>query len=374
MTVNQTVDFSSQRGNRDRKGENLSVSSIGLTVGEKYHALWGQPAPRSGGFKKLPTPLIAVGRPPGGEHPLVDESGTTTQAAEMLSLRQWVGISGAAISPGRGGTTQLGTALLFGLANLRTGHWWDSGVAEAAREGFPPLTFFRRLLCLLPRLFLPQALIVFEWIARYPGPWERFWYISDGGFFENLAGYELIRRRVPRIILCDGGADPSYEFEDLANLMRKARIDFDAHLEPWTFADLNTHVGANPGTPAATRAPVLRDFVGTLDELRPAVAADGAIGASAKHAALFWVRYAGRPGSPPQRASVLLYVKATLTGDEDAATRQYYATHGEFPHEATGDQFFDEAQWESYRQLGEHIGSPLFRDPAWFWRIPLPLV
>ena len=27
------------------------------------------------------------------------------------------------------------------------------------------------------------------------------------------------------------------------------------------------------------------------------------------------------------------------------------------------DQYFDEAQWESYRKLGEHIGEKLFGDP-----------
>ena len=40
-----------------------------------------------------------------------------------------------------------------------------------------------------------------------------------------------------------------------------------------------------------------------------------------------------------------------------------------FPQEPTTDQFFDEAQWESYRALGEHIGAQLFRpiDPAKGW-------
>jgi hypothetical protein len=32
--------------------------------------------------------------------------------------------------------------------------------------------------------------------------------LSDGGHFENLALYELIRRRCRLIVLCDGTADP----------------------------------------------------------------------------------------------------------------------------------------------------------------------
>ena len=47
------------------------------------------------------------------------------------------------------------------------------------------------------------------------------------------------------------------------------------------------------------------------------------------------------------------------------------ALHPEFPHESTINQFFDEAQWESYRSLGQHAATLLFEDPEWFWAIPL---
>ena len=293
-----------------------------------------------------------VGWPPGTDHPLLDATGEPTEEAETLSLRQWISISGAAVGPGRGMNTQLGIALLLGLANLRTGYWWDSGVSRDCRDGFPQLTFLRRFLFLLPRFFITQALLLSEWLARYPGPWARFWYLSDGGYFENLAGYELIRRRVPRIIIGDGGADPSYQFKDFANLVRKVRIDFDAEIVPFdlTSPDYNIPVA-------------VRQHLGSLDDLKPGAA-------EPKHAALFWVNYKMEPG----RSSLLLYFKASITGDETADVLNYYATHPEFPHESTGDQFFDEEQWESYRKLGEHMSSPLF-DPAngnWFWNIPLP--
>lgn len=50
-------------------------------------------------------------------------------------------------------------------------------------------------------------------------------------------------------------------------------------------------------------------------------------------------------------------MKPTLTGDEPLDVLQYAASHPTFPQETTSDQFFDEAQWESYRKLGEHIGT-----------------
>ena len=359
VTVNQTVDFTSQRGNRDRQGENMAVSWFGVSIGLRWHSAWADRRTTPGDAARPGrSQLKAIGHMRGTSHPLLDETGEPTNDAETLSLRQWIGISGAAIGPGQGQNTSLGTALLFGLANLRTGYWWDSGISESARTGFPELTFLRRLLYLVPRLLVTQALLVFECVARFPGPWEEYWNISDGGFFENLAAYELIRRRVPRIVVCDGGADPSYQLEDLANLIRKVRIDFDAEIKPFA-AD---EIAALP----------VKDWLAvTLADLKPAFDADGTIKVPSKrHAALFWVSYPDGPDGPAPR-SVMLYCKATVTDDESADIGHYHATHPEFPHEDTGDQCFDEAQWESYRQLGEHFATPLFKDPDWFWSIKL---
>lgn len=62
----------------------------------------------------------------------------------------------------------------------------------------------------------------------------------------------------------------------------------------------------------------------------------------------------------PSKWGWLVYIKPTLDGDEPVDIRQYHAEHPTFPHEPTSDQFFDEAQWESYRKLGEHIAIGVF--------------
>ena len=67
----------------------------------------------------------------------------------------------------------------------------------------------------------------------------------------------------------------------------------------------------------------------------------------------------------------MLYLKASVTGDESADVEHYYTSHPEFPHEATEDQFFDEPQWESYRMLGEHMALGLVTAGDWFWQIPV---
>ncbi len=64
----------------------------------------------------------------------------------------------------------------------------------------------------------------------------------------------------------------------------------------------------------------------------------------------------------PDRPGWLVYLKPTLTGDEPADVTQYHRTHASFPQETTADQFFDEAQWESYRRLGFLIGNDVLGD------------
>jgi hypothetical protein len=75
-------------------------------------------------------------------------------------------------------------------------------------------------------------------------------------------------------------------------------------------------------------------------------------GLSRVHCAVGRIRYDLYDGSEP---GILLYVKSSVTGEEPADIAAYRAQHGEFPHESTADQWFDEAQFESYRALGEHV-------------------
>ena len=68
-------------------------------------------------------------------------------------------------------------------------------------------------------------------------------------------------------------------------------------------------------------------------------------------------------------ASVLLYVKSSLTGDEPPDVLNSQAIHPAFPHDSTGDQFFDESQWESYRVLGEEVAKKILtrNEKGKFW-------
>jgi hypothetical protein len=175
-----------------------------------------------------------------------------------------------------------------------------------------------------------------ELVARFPGVAREHWYLSDGGHFENMGAYELIRRRLPTIVIIDGEQDENATMTGLANLVRKARIDFGTEI----------------------------DFGDSLKPLRPQnVEGDDPLKYSDQHSAEAQITYPDDGSSLP-REGRLIYIKATLTGDEDADVIEYARRHRPFPHQTTADQFFDEEQWESYRRLGFHIGETVDRPAA----------
>jgi hypothetical protein len=57
---------------------------------------------------------------------------------------------------------------------------------------------------------------------------------------------------------------------------------------------------------------------------------------------------------------VLLYVKATLMDQLGEDLYAYRRQFGDFPNQSTGDQFFNEPQFEAYRELGFRIGQRAF--------------
>ncbi|MCE9567851.1 MAG: hypothetical protein K8U57_38115 [Planctomycetes bacterium] len=349
--VNETVDVASQRGLRDRQAENMAVGPAGVSVAQKWHGVW---AVGPNGLQAL-EPLAPDGEP----HPFLAEAGGPVEV-ESLNLREWVGISGAALDPGMGRRTGLARALLLTLANLRLGYWWNSGLDADGRRRVPLRRGLARTLGqLLSSFFQTQTLLLAELTGRFAGPWERYWHLSDGGNFEVTGAYELLRRRVPFVIVCDAGHDPDHLANDFATLVRLARIDLGAEFED---------VCASPtrsGSPAerAAGVGVPSEVAARLGSLSDLLAAPGS---PQRHAALYLVRYADgipNPDNDPwlaRKYTWLLHIKATLTGDEPADVRNYAALNPDFPNQTTLDQVFDEAQWESYRQLGDHIGEQLF--------------
>ncbi len=356
VTVNETIDGRSQLQQRDRKGIGLAFGPCGMSLGGRHHALFPVAGSEGGADADSCTVL-----PEDASAYRVFEfrrRGDEPRCAwERLSIGALVSISGAAFSTGLGSRTSLPISVLSALANIRLGYWWYSGIDPALRgDNQPRRSAARRL---LERAFPVYSFLMAEMLARFRGTSLAHWYLSDGGHFENLGGYELIRRRPGVMVLVDAEADPDYTYHGLAGLIRKARLDFDADIR---FLGVEELAALNVG-----------HLFGSLEQLRrqrnrnETVTASGAADAPARslrHFALARIAYADENTGTAGGEHWLVYVKPTLTGAEPADLAEYHASNPSFPHQPTSDQFFDENQWESYRMLGEYMADLLSREPV----------
>lgn len=147
-------------------------------------------------------------------------------------------------------------------------------------------------------------------------------YLSDGGHFENTGAYELIRRECQTIVICDAGADPKYQFEDLANLIRKSYTDFGVKI-----------VISIPELTAAK-----------ADEPNPCLAIKP--------------HFVGDIIYPGGKIGKLVLLKPSLAIDKlPADLANFFKANPDFPQHTTLDQWFDEAEFESYRKLGFQVAE-----------------
>jgi hypothetical protein len=240
------------------------------------------------------------------------------------------------VGTGLGRLSSTGFSLLTWLVNARLAYWWKAAPAMSTQR--------RRT---LTGVF---DLVWEEMSGGFYGQRGLRWNLSDGGHFENTAVYELLRRRAALIVCTDSGADPHYDFNDLQNLVRRARIDFGAELRVLTAQEAHD-VAEQYCKPLAGPHTA---FAGLPDFKQPDVRARAC-------ALLAEVSYP--EGESQVARSLLVLVKPTLLERAPVDVRLYARGQPLFPQQGTGDQFFDEAQWESYRRLGQTAGELLA--PYW---------
>jgi hypothetical protein len=223
-----------------------------------------------------------------------------------IGLGTAVAISGAAASPNSGSHTSTPVAFLLTLFDVRLGWWLGNPTDDKTFRNSGP------------RLGL---LYLFQELFGLSDDTSSYVNLSDGGHFENMGIYELVRRKCRYIILGDGEQDEGFTFNGLANAIRKCRTDFGVEI------DINVR----------RIAPVN--------------------GISEVHCVVGRIHY---PGELKENDGYLLYFKSSVTGDEPRDILEYRERQPAFPHQSTGDQWFDESQFESYRRLGLHIVDTTF--------------
>jgi hypothetical protein len=224
-----------------------------------------------------------------------------------LTFGTAVAISGAAASPNQGYHSSPMVALLMTLFNVRLG-WW---LGNPGAMGYK--TFQHSAPHSPVRHFIKEGLGLTDSTSEYV-------YLSDGGHFENLGLYEMVLRRCRLIVVSDAGCDPKCNLEDLGNAIRKIRVDLGVKIDIKKFEIFSRN---------------------DADATKPI----------AKCCAIGEIDYTSADG-PHAAKGVLVYIKPTLLNDEPRDIYNYARTSLEFPHESTGDQWFSESQFESYRALG----------------------
>lgn len=244
----------------------------------------------------------------------------------LLSLGTSVAVSGAAASPNMGSRTPTASlAMLMTFLNVRLGYWAPTPKRRDWRSPRARLWPFYLL-----REFLSETNDVSDYC-----------YLTDGGHFDNLGLYSLVERGCRYIIVADCGADPEPCFADLGNTIRRCRIDFRAEikLDITPFKKLTENRAAS-------------HYI------------EGEIIYSKEHVKkLGW---SGDVEPDEARTGKIIFFKPSLLADkkadETADVRQYSIQNNDFPQQTTTNQWFDEAQFESYRQLGLICGLSTFKE------------
>ena len=249
----------------------------------------------------------------------------TSQKA--LRLGTAMAISGAAANPNMGYISSPVVTFLMSLFNLRLG-WWlgNSGPAGSDRDWFGQgnYRFFQKV---------GPSIAVFPLINETLGRTDEnkhFLNVSDGGHFENLALYEMVLRRCRFIVLSDGAADETFKFGEISNAIQKCKVDLGVDIK----------------------------FTRGIRIVARDTSAEGRKGA---------VRFAIAEITYPEKVNgkrlkgTLLYMRPAYYETEYTDIKHYAEANATFPHQSTGDQMYDEKQFEAYRGLGFFTMREIYR-------------
>jgi hypothetical protein len=274
--------------------------ALNLVRGEQL--AWQERKAESFTMNRLHCGSFKIGYRPSAEY----GRGNTTRG---ITLGTALAISGAAANPNMGYHSSPVLGLLMTLFNVRLG-WW------LGNPGPPGAKTWRRN--------GPGYSVGPLFSEALGNTTDHYKYVnlSDGGHFENLGLYEMVLRRCHFIVVSDGGEDPECAYADLGEAVRKIRIDFGIPIE---FGTMTIYP---------------RSAIDTLKS-------------PGHNCAVGRIRYSVVDGADAPDG-IIVYIKPVCYGDEPRDIYEYFKTNPTFPHESTGDQFFSESQFESYRMLGAY--------------------
>lgn len=250
-----------------------------------------------------------------------------------LTVQAAVAVSGAAFASAMGRHARAAQSLLA-LTNARLGTWLPNPRFIAARQEVPCWTTPR-----LPSLRRVTYLLR-EVFGRYPAD-ERLLYVTDGGHYENLALVELLRRRCTEIYCIDASGDGPPLAGTLGEAMALAYEELGVRIVLDDARDLV----AGSAEPLAPTEP--------LAALNGRLARSGVVRGT--------VHYPAESGLGEDVVGTITVAKAVLSCDLPYELLTYAARNPVFPHDSTGDQWFDTGQFNGYLELGRQLAVQVTR-------------
>ncbi|WP_350280433.1 hypothetical protein [Kribbella sp. HUAS MG21] len=267
--------------------------------------------------------------PDGGQRETADYEREADVLKREVTVPAAMAISGAAFSPlaGRVNERTRPVRLLLAVLNARLGVWlpnpyWNNRGEPAFpdRHGFFPK--LRRYVGSV--IDKPGPYRLLHEAVGSPSMYERRIYVTDGGHYDNLGLVEALRRMPAQVIVIDASNDAEDRFTALAEAIATARMDHGIEI-------------------AIDPSPMIR---GT----KPRADRAWAYGIAT---------HPVEDDEEKPYKTEIFFVKAVLAGHLDWDLEQYAVQHTDFPRRTTGDQFYDEWDFEAYRSLGHTLAESL---------------
>lgn len=284
-----------------------------------------------------------VGGPEVGWCPTGDLRDRTSRRLRTdLTVQTAMAVSGAAFASASG-TYRRPADVVLALMNARLGTWFPNPAVMRAGSGEP--WWMAR-----PPRIRRTAYLLREILGWYPKKIPLL-FVTDGGLYENLGLLELLRHRCHEIYCFDATSDTETFAASLARSINLARDELGIEVIP---AEPGL---ADPG--ASKNSAAAGDLRGRL-ATTPVITAE--------------VIYPPREPHGTAVRGVLIVGRATLDADAPWEIKRHAAAHLTFPHDATGDQWFDDRKFNAYISLGRHVGLHAVKamEQARARRVPRP--